>query len=252
MGAGTEPHGSRSLAGPEPASVDGMTDRRSDPVLVHFYRAVVSHMDIWRLRMDATTNWAAVTVAGMITFSFSTIAAPHYVLLLALVFQFVFLLMESRRYQTFDLWRRRFRVLNRALIVPALDETRSPESGAAELQQVARDLGRTVPHLSLLHAAGYRIRRNYGYLFAVTLLAWVLKLEVHPEPAGSAVVLMERAAIAFLPGALVIAVVLLSSFALLMIAVTAPTHDMLDWETTTPRWHKWVKRGGTQGGRDVE
>lgn len=40
--------------------------------------------------------------------------------MLALVFQFVFLLMALRRYQTFDLWRRRFRVLNRALIVPAL------------------------------------------------------------------------------------------------------------------------------------
>ena len=237
----------RNVPGP-----GSMTDRRSDPVLVHFYRAVVSHMDVWRLRMDATTNWAAVTVAGMITFSFSTIGAPHYVLLLALVFQFVFLLMESRRYQTFDLWRRRFRVLNRALIVPALDEGRSTESGAAELQQVARDLGRTVPHLSLVHAAGYRIRRNYGYLFAVTLLAWLLKLEVHPVPAGSAQAVMQRAAIAFLPGELVIAVVMLSSAALLVIAVMAPTHDMLDWETTTPRWHTWIRRGRTQGGGDVE
>lgn len=229
-----------------------MTDRRSDPVLVHFYRAVVSHMDVWRLRMDATTNWAAVTVAGMITFSFSTLTAPHYVLLLALVFQFVFLLMESRRYQTFDLWRRRFRVLNRALIVPALDEARSEESGAKELQQLSRDLGRTVPHLSLMHAAGYRIRRNYGYLFGVTLLAWVLKLEVHPEAAGSATVLVGRAAIAFIPGWLVLTVVFVSTAALLITAVMAPTHDMLDWETTTPRWQRWMQSGTTQGGGDVE
>jgi uncharacterized membrane protein len=229
-----------------------MTDRRSDPVMVHFYRAVVSHMDIWRLRMDATTNWAAVTVAGMITFSFSTITAPHYVLLLALVFQFVFLLMESRRYQTFDLWRRRFRVLNRALIVPALDETRSMESGAAELQQLARDLGRTVPHLSLVNAAGYRIRRNYGYLFGVTLLAWLLKLEVHPESAGSAIVLLRRAAIAFIPGWLVVAVVLVSVCSLVFIAVTAPTGDMLDWEAHRPRWQRWLERGPSQGGGNVE
>jgi uncharacterized membrane protein len=225
-----------------------MTDRRSDPVLVHFYRAVVSHMDVWRLRMDATTNWAAITVAGMITFSFSTITAPHYVLLLALVFQFVFLLMESRRYQTFDLWRRRFRVLNRALIVPALDEGRSAES---ELQGLARDLGRSVPHLSLIDAAGYRIRRNYGYLFAVTLLAWILKLEVHPEAAGSASVLVRRAAIAFIPGWLMVVVVLGSVCMLLVVAALAPTHDMLDWETTTPRWRRLLGRT-SQGGRDVE
>jgi uncharacterized membrane protein len=229
-----------------------MTDRRSDPVLVHFYRAVVSHMDVWRLRMDATTNWAAVTVAGMITFSFSTIAAPHYVLLLALVFQFVFLLMESRRYQTFDLWRRRFRVLNRALIVPALDEARSTESGAAELQKLARDLGRTVPHLSLIHAAGYRIRRNYGYLFGVTLFAWLLKLEVHPSPASDLLVLLRRAGVAIVPGWLVVATVLASTATLLIIALTAPTHDILDWETTTPRWHRWTGRGTTEGGADVE
>lgn len=229
-----------------------MTDRRSDPVLVHFYRAVVSHMDVWRLRMDATTNWAAVTVAGMITFSFSTLTAPHYVLLLALVFQFVFLLMESRRYQTFDLWRRRFRVLNRALIVPALDDARSTESGAAELQQLSRDLGRTVPHLSLFHAAGYRIRRNYGYLFGVTLLAWLLKLEVHPGAAQSAGELARRAAIAFIPGWLVIAVVVTSVLSLLAIAVTAPTHDMLDWEAHHPAWQRWMRGGRAEGGTHAE
>jgi uncharacterized membrane protein len=238
--------------GPERAPAERMTDRRSDPVLIHFYRAVVSHMDVWRLRMDATTNWAAVTVAGMITFSFSTVTAPHYVLLLALVFQFVFLLMESRRYQTFDLWRRRFRVLNRALIVPALDETRSMESGEAELQKLARDLGRTVPHLSLAHAAGYRIRRNYGYLFGLTLLAWVLKLEVHPQPAHSALVLLGRASIAFVPGWLVLGAVFIAVGTLLVIAVTAPTSDMLDWEAHSPGWQRWLRRGPGEGGRDVE
>ena len=238
--------------GPERARAVRMTDRRSDPVLVHFYRAVVSHMDIWRLRMDATTNWAAVTVAGMITFSFSTVGAPHYVLLLALVFQVVFLLMESRRYQTFDLWRRRFRVLNRALIVPALDDARSTESGTAELQELARDLGRTVPHLSLVNAAGYRIRRNYGYLFAVTLLSWVLKLEVHPEPARSAPALVGRAAIAFIPGWLVVAVVFAGVSSLLIMAVAAPTSDMLDWEAHNPPWQRWLRRTSTEGGADVE
>ena len=36
----------------------------SNPVFVHFYRAVVSHMDVWRQRMDATTNWAAAMTSG--------------------------------------------------------------------------------------------------------------------------------------------------------------------------------------------
>jgi uncharacterized membrane protein len=50
---------------------------RNDAVFVHFYRAVVGHMDVWRQRMDATTKWAAATAAGVITFTFSTVTAPH-------------------------------------------------------------------------------------------------------------------------------------------------------------------------------
>ena len=97
-----------------------MTGRPSDQVLVHFYRAVVMHMDVWRQRMDATTNWAAATTAGMVTFAFGDPRAPHVVLLLAIAFDVIFLLMESRRYQIYDLWRRRFRTLNQYLIAPVL------------------------------------------------------------------------------------------------------------------------------------
>jgi uncharacterized membrane protein len=228
---------------------------RNDAVFVHFYRAVVGHMDVWRQRMDATTNWAAATAAGMITFTFSTVTAPHYVLLLALAFQTVFLLMESRRYQTFDLWRHRFRKLNRIMIVPALEEREVDEVARLEMRALAADMGRTVPHISLFDAVGYRTRRNYGYLFAVTLLAWVMKLEIQPEPARSVYVLLDRASIAFVPGPAVFAAVTLSVGTLLVIAARAPTGDMLNWEATDPPWTRWsdravrVARNGFRRGR---
>lgn len=38
------------------------------------------------------------------------------------------------------------------------------------LALVAEDVGRTVPHLRLADAVGYRIRRNYGYLLLVILV----------------------------------------------------------------------------------
>ena len=63
----------------------------SSPVLVHFYRAVVGHMDVWRQRMDATTNWATATTAAMVTFSFSAPESPHFMLLLAVGFDAMFL-----------------------------------------------------------------------------------------------------------------------------------------------------------------
>lgn len=225
-----------------------MADRSADPVLIHFYRAVVAHMDVWRQRMDATTNWAAATSAGMITFTFGSVTAPHYVLLIALAFQLVFLLMESRRYQIFDLWRRRFRTLNRMFIVPSLQGT--PLADDAALQALARDLGRTVPHLSLVHAVGYRVRRNYGYLFVITLVGWLLKLEMQPQPARSVAVLLERATIAFLPGWLVVGVAIAAMAAVLWLALIATGSDILDWEEVAPPLHRWT--AGRRAGRGTD
>ena len=98
---------------PEHGTVPTPPPDLTSGTLAHFYRAVVSHADVWRQRMDATTNWAAATTAAMVTFAFGDPAAPHVVLLLAMAFDAIYLVMESRRYQTYDLWRRRFRTLNR-------------------------------------------------------------------------------------------------------------------------------------------
>jgi uncharacterized membrane protein len=184
-----------STAGPSPAS---------NPLIAHFYRAVVSHADVWRQRMDATTNWAAATTAGMVTFAFGTPAAPHVVLLLAAAFDVIFLLMESRRYQVYDLWRQRFRTLNRFLIAPCSRASRrAPRRRPQGLALLASDLGRTIPSMPHVDAVGYRIRRNYGYIFALVLCAWLLKLEMHPTPARTLAELTARAAVGTLPGEMV-------------------------------------------------
>jgi uncharacterized membrane protein len=221
-----------------------MTARPSEQVLAHFYRAVVSHMDVWRQRMDATTNWAAATAAGMITFAFGNTAAPHFVLLLALVFQGMFLLMESRRYQRFDLWRRRFRTLNHYFVVPVLRAAPHEPAGAADeaLAALSVDLGRTVPHLGLLSSAGYRIRRNYGYLFLVTLVAWGLRLQMLAGEDGGLRGVVAAAAIGGIPGGVVLAMVATAAVAGSLLALVAPSEKMIDW-TTVPsaleRWRPW-------------
>lgn len=221
------------------------------PVFVHFYRAVVGHMDVWRQRMDATTNWAAATTAAMVTFSFGSVDSPHFVLLLALGFDGVFLLMESRRYQIFDLWRRRFRMLNRFLIAPVLAGEESVDVAAqgAALAQVAEELGRLVPHLGLAQAVGYRIRRNYAYLLAVGFVAWLLKLEVHPTPAASFAELVRRAAIGVFPGLAVLALVLGTGVAALVLALRAPSEQMLNWADVPAPLHRWMTRAPRFRGR---
>jgi uncharacterized membrane protein len=38
--------------------------------MVHFYRGEVSRSNTWRARLDGTSNWAVVTIAALLTFSF--------------------------------------------------------------------------------------------------------------------------------------------------------------------------------------
>jgi uncharacterized membrane protein len=221
-----------------------MASGPSEQLLVHFYRAVVAHMDVWRQRMDATTNWAAATAAGMITFAFGTPASPHFVLLLALAFQGVFLLMETRRYQMFDLWRRRFRVLNRYLVAPVLGAPREDvEKSEKALAELARDLGRTIPHERLLGAMGYRIRRNYGYLFLVTLVAWVLRLDMLAGAGSSLAEVVAQASIGVVPGVWVFSLVLLSAVVGSTLAMVAPSERMMDWVMMPPP----LRRGPLSG-----
>lgn len=215
-----------------------------EQTLVHFYRAVVMHMDVWRQRMDATTNWAAATAAGMITFAFGAPTSPHFVLLLALAFQGVFLLMESRRYQTFDLWRRRFRTLNRHLVAPALRNDRElADTDRSALDALSVELGRLVPEISLLSAAGYRIRRNYGYLFLVTLLAWTLRLDLLAGPDAEVRELVAEAAIGDVSGAVVMVVVGGAALVGSILAFLAPSERMHDWTAVPPPLTRWRRQG---------
>ena len=218
----------------------------SSPVLVHFYRAVVGHMDVWRQRMDATTNWATATTAAMVTFSFSAPESPHFMLLLAVGFDAMFLFMESRRYQIFDLWRRRFRLLNRYVVAPALgtEPGIDPAAQAAALRGIGVELGRLVPHLSLTQAVGYRIRRNYGYVFTLVTIAWVLKLSVHPTGAATAAEIVGRASIGvLLPGPLVFGIVAATMVVATALALAAPTERMVDWADAPSPLRRLVFRG---------
>ena len=62
------------------------------------------------------------------------------------------------------------------------------------------------------------------------LVAWILKLEVHPAPAVDLAELVERASIGvLLPGSVVMITVLVAALAALGLALSAPTEQMVDW-----------------------
>ena len=189
------------------------------------------HGDVWRERLDATTNWAVVTTIGVISFAFTRPDAPHFILLFLISADALFLIMESRRYQTYDLWRRRIRSINKYVIAPQLSPENAPPKAEVEqeLSALAMDLGRAVPHLPFLDALGYRLRRNYGYIYIFTVGSWVIKLFLHPEEATTARTMVERADVGMIPGSFVLVFVALASLLILFTALRAPSEQMMRW-----------------------
>ena len=171
---------------PEPPALEEtfesypLTRQEYITVMVHFYRGEVHRSTTWRQRLDLTTNWAVVTMAGMLSFSFASVQNPHIVLLLSNLVILSFLLIEGRRYRYFEVYRARVRMLEENFLIPVI--TRQLESPMVTWREmVAMDLDLPKYKTTLLEAVGLRLRRNYSSIFLILLGAWFAKLTVHPE-----------------------------------------------------------------------
>jgi len=189
-------------------------------ILAHYYRAMVGRADVWRTRMDATTNWAIGATAAVISFTLGNSAVPHYVVWIATFLTLIFLQLEARRLTFYNLWQQRVLMLEAGLIRPALAAARAEgEAGSPEplaepedggrwdidlATALAAGLGRTAPSMSRRKAVARRLRRIYLYLLGVQLFAWTLKLANHPSAAASLEEFVGRAHVAAVPGALVL------------------------------------------------
>jgi uncharacterized membrane protein len=212
--------------------------------MIHLYRAEVSRVNLWRSRLDTTTNWAVVATAAALTFSFGNQDNPHFVLLLTLLLVLIFLNIEARRYAYYSLWYHRARLMETnffaAMLVP-------PFEPAADWGDALSDVLRNpVFPISHWEATGNRFRRNYAAIFAVILASWFLKLAIHPTPIASFQEFVARAAVGKLfPGYLVFAIVLLIYLFLGVVTMAgyllfkkrgAPRRD--EWQHKGPRWFK--------------
>ena len=161
-------------------------------VLVHFYRAEVGRSTVWRQRLDATTNWAVLTAAGMLSFTFSSPQRTHLTLLLSNFLVLAFLVIEARRYRYFEVYRARVRMLEENFLLPVITRRLESPKGSRWRDQVAEDLDRPKYKCTFPEAMGFRLRRNYIFLFAILLAAWLIKLAIHPVEARSWREIVER------------------------------------------------------------
>jgi uncharacterized membrane protein len=160
-------------------------------VMVHFYRGEVHRSTVWRQRIDATTNWAVLTVAGMLSIAFADPAQSHFVLLLSNLVVFAFLVIEARRYRRYEVYAARVRMLEENFLSPMVSRMLvSPMPHWR--QQICSDLSQPRYKSRMVPTIGFRLRRNYMFIYAILAGAWLLKLEMHPTLAGSFEVLWER------------------------------------------------------------
>lgn len=224
-GSGWEPGAGRGGCGERDGTVwrfEGYELEASNLVtaLVHLYRAEVGRANLWRNRLDATTNWAVVTTAAALTFSFGSPENPHFLLLLVLLLVLTFLYIEARRYSYYALWYYRVRLLETGFFSTMLTPPFEPPTGWGDaLSSSLQEPAFITPRW---RAAAIRYRRNYIWLVSLVTLSWLLKLSVHPTPASTLTTLIARAAIGqWIPGSWVIGVVGVFYVALLGMAVAA-------------------------------
>ncbi len=185
--------------------------------MVHFFRAEVQRANVWRQRLDATTNWAVISTGAALSIAFSQSGANHAVILVNLLLVTTFLLIEARRYRYYELWSYRVRLMETdffsAMLVPPFHP--SPEWAEALAESLLH------PHfpISNWEAIGRRLRRNYMYIYAIMGAAWLANLWLFPFNASEWHQIATRASIGGLSGNLVISFALLFYLILMILGI---------------------------------
>lgn len=143
--------------------------------IVHYYRAEVGRGDIWRQRMDVTTNWAVAASTAIVSVTFSRPDVPHVLIPLGGTIVLLLMCIEGRRYRLYDVFRRRTRLLEAHLFVPYLLHDTALLPGGWR-QQLAEDLLQPSFKMSFWRATGWRLRRNYIWVFLLLTLCWVARV----------------------------------------------------------------------------
>ncbi len=148
--------------------------------LVHLYRGELARANVWRSRLDTTTNWAVLTTMGLLSFGFNTAENSHASMLVGMIMVTHFLLLEARRYRVCDVWSSRLRMIEENFYGPILTrDLKSPRGHWGRL--VAADLLHPRYKITYLQAIRARLVRNYTALYSLLLIAWLVKVAIHPQ-----------------------------------------------------------------------
>jgi uncharacterized membrane protein len=189
-------------------SYRGYKLRASDftTAMVHFFRAEIQRANVWRSRLDTTTNWAVVTTGVAVSVAFAQ-QGSHIVILMNLVLITLFLTIEARRYRYYELWSYRVRLMETDFFAAMLVPPFHPSADWAE--GLADSLLHPDFPISNYEAIGRRLRRNYLALYLIIGAAWFARIWLLPTPVSTWSTALQRASIGPISGETVLIVVLL-------------------------------------------
>jgi len=198
--------------------------------MVHLFRAEIQRANVWRQRLDTTTNWAVVATGATLSISFSQPNVHHGVIILNTLLITWFLFIEARRYRYYELWSYRVRLMETdffaAMLVPPFHP--SPEWA----ESLAENLLAPSFPISMWEAFGRRLRRNYLWIYFILGISWFGKSYLFPQPAATLPEFILRGAVGPIPGQVMIAMgavyyVLLILVAIGTVGMTQATGEIL-------------------------
>lgn len=174
--------------------------------MTHFYRGELGRMMVWRQRFDMTTNLSVLATGSLIAFAVGNPEMTNYAMLINLCVLGFFSFIEARRYRFYDTFRARVRMLEVHFIAPTLlGHDRRLLQGPWR-EQLAADLLTPTYKCSFAFALGRRFRHVYFAVHLFVLLSWS---GLHAMAAPSFEAWIARFGLRSLPGAAVLALVLL-------------------------------------------
>ena len=184
--------------------------------MVHFFRAEIQRANVWRSRLDTTTNWAVVTTGVAVSVAFAQ-QGSHIVILMNLILITLFLTIEARRYRYYELWSYRVRLMETDFFAAMLVPPFHPSADWAE--GLADSLLHPDFPISNFEALGRRLRRNYLALYFIIGTAWLARIWLLPEPVATWSAALGRASIGPVSGEVVLIFVLLFFMGLILFSL---------------------------------
>ena len=200
--------------------------------IVHMYRGELYRANVWRMRLDNTTNWAVIATAGLLSFAFGPEQSTHWVILIGLPLIVVMHAIEARRYRLADVWRGRVRMIEENFYGPILRrDPASPDEHWGTL--VAEDLFHPRFKLTRGEAIRNRFTRNYWPIYLVLLFTWVAHVFMRPTPIHNLDQLHERLTTGMIPWWVPVAYVggfLLGLLVLVLFTPKPPSSESEYWQ----------------------